>query len=250
MDEGWILVLGLFVIFKIPFDNNFIANLLNGLLSNFLILIIAIFVIDSLTKSIEIKKLKDINKRNASFVSLRVNIFVMKILEYLKVFKEKDTNPETLHEKNKNFTFDYIWQELAQISKEKDIDQILFESTFKENDKKQYIVKLTELLKEEAKSISDALKDVYPHPAPDVISTVDELASQSGALYAMSLMADVHEEVNKRIPNGSKKMDKETADVLLKFIMLSVKKEGALSIVLSKLSELSSRAKNNDLFIN
>ncbi len=243
-----LMILGLFLIFKIPFDKNFIANILNGLLSNFLILFVAIFVIDNLTKDIETRKLKDINKRASDFVSFRINVLVLRILKYLKVLEEEE-DVEISLKKNKELNFDYVWEELAQKTNGKNFNQILYDATFSEINKKEYLTKLSEIIMEGGKSISQALKNVYPHPAPDVINLIDELSSQSGAINAMSLMADVDEEVNKIIPESSKKMDKKMADILLKVMILDLDTEKeVISVVFSSLSKLSDRAKNNDLF--
>lgn len=246
-----LIIIFLILLLKIPFDSNFIANLLNGLLTNLVILIIAIFVIDNLTKKIETKKLKDINERNSNFVSLRVNIFVFKILEYLKVLNKKDINTKEIFKKNEELTFDYVWQELEQTLSTKNINQILSDSTFEEIDKKQYLTNFVDLIKSNSNSLHEALKIIYPHPSPNVVSLVDEIGGQSGAIYAMSLMANVDTEVNKLIPESSKKMDRETADALLKFaMMLVVDKDRPMSIIISCLKSISEKAKNNDLFID
>jgi hypothetical protein len=245
-----VITLGLFSLLEIPFDRDFLSSLLNGLLSNFLILFVAIFIIDNLSKIVETKKLKEINKRNSEFFSLRINIFAVKLVDYLKISKTDTFDVDIQSCKNKNLTFEYIWEDIVMITNKVDVDVILYESALKEDDKKKYLSELSDLVMEESKSLHELLKNIYPHPAPEVVGIVDDLSSQSGALHAMSIIADVHKDVNKITNNDAAKMDQEASDVLLKVMMLGIgdREKGVIKSILSSLSQLSLRAKANTLF--
>jgi len=237
----------LLFLFGIPFDNNFWSSFLIGLLSNLIILVIAIFIIDELLKKKEKIKLKEINKEKSLYIHYAVNILLLKILKHLKVFP-KDIETKDILNKNADLTFKFAFEKMTEIAEKENIDKIVGEIALKERDRKKYFEDLSEIIFKDITSINNGLKEIYPHPAPDITALTNDVFANCGALKAFSAIADVKSQVNKIIPKGQKKMDEITATALLKIMMFNPKQK-SFSTIAKNLIVLSKRAEGNSLFI-
>lgn len=242
-----ILVFLLLFFTGIPLDKNFWAGLLNGLLSNLIIFIIAIFIIDKLIKNIEKKKLKKINERSSYFISFSINTLIFKILKHLKIFSDETLKGKTPDKDTSNF--DFALDEMLKIKKDNKMEKIFRAEVFKEKDRKKYIDDLSKLIMDGADSIHKGLKEIYPHPAPDVISQIDEVYKSCGGLTAFSFVAGIREDFNKYTKDKKKHMNKKIAEALLDFSM-SNPKATYMSTISEKLLNISNKAKENSLFID
>jgi hypothetical protein len=201
-----------------------------------------------LLKNLERNKLKDINKRKSEYVSLLINFFSTKLIKHLDIISEN----EMVEMNSKYIDFQSTWalDKMVSFGQNSDWNDFLYQKIVNAQDKKKYLVDLQNIIKEGFDQIGKTLKEIYPHPSPDVLVMVDDLYTIStGQLMAITVLVGSKEAVNKKIPEGHKKLDDKTLNVLLK-VFLNVKDGGFMGIICDKLTNISIRAKENSLFID
>lgn len=233
------IVTVLLYLLHISIDANFISNLLNGILSNLIVTILVVFVVDRLFKRIEYEKLVAINKRNSESVLFAINIFSLNVLKYLRL-KTGDGLNEIANGK--------VFQNLLETNKKHDWFNILYKQVLKASSRKNYLKELETIIREGATSINKSLKDVYPHPAPDLVKIVDEIYTLSGAAMAALVMSEFREEANKKIKDDNNKISPELEITLVKFFIHN-SVENLFPDICNKLSIIATRAHKNRLFV-
>ena len=226
-------------------SKSFFIDLFNGLLSNVLIFFLAIFVIDRLTRKIDENKLKEINATKSEFFHWNLKCFVYHMLVHLEIFKDDDYQKRL--QDDPLLSMDWVMEEFKRVGLENDWTSLLYNCVSNKSDKQKYLSDLEKIFNDWTKPLSQNLKEIYPHPAPDVVEMVSNLFASSGTLNALSSIAGFAKEANKGVKDKKQQLTDKHTNLLIKIGLLNRKNN--FSDTCSIILELSKRAEENQLFI-
>lgn len=222
----------------VPLDKKFITDILIGLLSNLMVLIVGVLIIDRLLKNIERGKLTVINKRNSENTLMMINLFCTKLFNHLKLGEEQNLS-----------NMDKTLEKLLEINKKSNWFGILHKLFLDSADKRTYLKELEKIIQDGASSINKSLKDVYPHPAPELLVLADEIGARSGHVMVMGVLPGIREKVNALLPAEHEKMTEELEQILTEFF-IHQGTEDLFPYIFTRLDVITQRARANTLFID
>jgi hypothetical protein len=235
-----LIILGLlvFIFIKIggKFDILFWLNFLPGLLSNLIILLVALFIIDRIFQRERLTKLKQINAENSKWVLFENNRIAFLLLEYLGLAKSEELS------KDKELNFEFAIERI----KRNGLSEVFFKKFMDAKDRGNFLDGFIDKLKDGTEQINKSLDKIFPHPDPFIKGLLSNMAFLSGGIQSMKIILDATSKANKKV-KSDQRISPEQINLLIKIAY----SEGRLfKQIFKNLIIISEKAKSNELFVS